>query len=570
MGMALAAIICSQSGCSSLGGPRHGIHLTSVKAAEDSGRSAAQLETSGDVGAVDAHFVACRDAWQRLIEQPEAAAGSHSVARAYYNERVADLLRAAGKFGRLDLAVGLLIRSGDGWLTVPVVTRGFTHDAAEFERLSWPPMGREPLLLRRYGRSGVGVPLVLQRKRNESDPIEVRFLPEKSHFAATAVLQFDADDVGVIELVNPLEQDTADLGVGPFPLAADLSAPLATTLEDAPRTYFAGFVEPGAAASMTKLAFLEPYHPGKVPVVLVHGLFSDPLSWGDLVNDTRAAPGFDRRYQIWTFRYPTGQGFLQSAAALRRELRAAIEAHDPHRRDPALRKVVLVGHSMGGLISKLQVTSSDDLIWSRLANRPLDEIVTTEETRGVLAETCFFEPSPDVARVIFIASPHRGSLRSSSLVGQGAALLVEPSAEQSRMHEQLIGDNPHTFNPLFERRFPTSIDMLSPKSPLLEAMKQMPIRRGVKLHNILGVKQAVSLDGPSDGVVSVRSASHPECHSVLGIYASHTKVHRELDCSREILRILECSPERPAQIHSVPLPEQQSDSWLPSSPVARP
>src|SRR5690606_34014649 len=120
------------------------------------------------------------------------------------------------------------------------------------------------------------------------------------------------------------------------------------------------------------------------------------------VNDLRAKPGFANRYQIWVFRYPSGQGFLQTAAALRNQLCAAVAQFDPDHSEPAMRSIVLAGHSMGGLIAKLQVTHSDDLIWLRLANRPLHEINTTPGTRALLAQTCYFEPSPDVARVVFI------------------------------------------------------------------------------------------------------------------------------------------------------------------------
>jgi pimeloyl-ACP methyl ester carboxylesterase len=291
---------------------------------------------------------------------------------------------------------------------------------------------------------------------------------------------------------------------------------------------------------MARLHFLEPYQRGKAPVVLIHGLYSDPLSWADMINDLRAQPGFAEQFQIWVFRYPSGQGFLQSAASLRTELRTAVSALDPEGTDPALHRMTLIGHSMGGLLAKLQITYSDEFVWSQLANRPLREIATTDATRALLARTCYFEPLPDVARVVFIASPHAGSLRSSGIIGQGAALLVEPSPEQAALHQQLIQDNPSTFNPVFVRRFPTSIDMLSPSSPLLEAMRQMRLAPCVVLHNIVAVSHPLSLDGPSDGVVSVHSASHPGCQSALAINSPHSTVHRALPTSNEVLRILSC------------------------------
>jgi pimeloyl-ACP methyl ester carboxylesterase len=506
-----------------------------------------ELEAATNPGCIEAFFNSAHWSWQSL------AADSASEAAECYGDALHHLIFAAQRFGQLDPARGLTIYADGQSETIPATHRGFAWKSDDFQRLRQPPTGHEPLLTRRYCCAGLGVPLVVQRRRNDCDPVEARFFPEKSYFAATAVLRFDGP-TPVLEFRNPLEAANVETDCGTLPLARDLSAPLAQSLDEAPRTYFSGFIEPGQATTLSRLTFLDPYQPGKVPVVLIHGLFSDPLSWADLVNDLRAAPGFSERFQLWVFRYPTGQGFLQSAAALRRELRAAVEQLDPAGSDPALRQMVLVGHSMGGLIAKLQVTHSDDLIWNRLAILPLDEIATTESTRALLAENCFFDPSPHVARVVFIASPHCGSLRSSEFVGRGAALFVEPSPEQAAIHEQLVRDNPGVFNPEFERRFPTSIDMLRPSSPLLAAMQEMRIGESVELHNIVGVSSPLSLDGPSDGVVSVHSAWHPGCQSVLAVGAPHVKVHRALRTSAEVWSILQAHAALPplaeAHLHS--------------------
>jgi pimeloyl-ACP methyl ester carboxylesterase len=317
---------------------------------------------------------------------------------------------------------------------------------------------------------------------------------------------------------------------------------LANSLRPAPAA--AEYGSP-SLANAARLEFLEPYRPGKVPVVLIHGLFSQPRDWNDLAYDLQLAPGFSDRYQLWAFGYSTGQGFLQSAAALRHQLQETIARLDAEASDPGLHRVVLIGHSMGGLVAKLQVAYSEELVWSQLASRPLEAIVTTEETRAFLAQTCYFDPSPDVARVIFIATPHCGSLASSACVGECVSQLIEPRPEQAALHRQLMRDNPGVFNPRLERRFPTSIDMLAPDSPLLTAMRQMRLRPGIKLHTILGVSHPLSFDGPSDGVVSVASATHPGCQSVLAVGASHTKVHRKLETSAEVLRILGCEHAPP-------------------------
>jgi pimeloyl-ACP methyl ester carboxylesterase len=491
-----------------------------------------ELEEADHPACVEAYFDSARWSWQSL------SGDSASRAAQCYADALHHLIFAAQRFGQLDPARGLTIYADGQAEAIPALHRGFAWRANDFHRLRQPPTGHEPLLSRRYCYAGLGVPLVVERRRNDGDPVEARFFPERSFFAATAVLRFDGPNA-VLEFYNPLVETSVETAAGSLPLARDLSAPLAQTLDEAPRTSFSGFIEPGQATTTARLTILDPYQPGKVPVVLIHGLFSDPLSWADLVNDLRTAPEFSKQFQLWVFRYPTGQGFLQSAAALRQELRAAVEQIDPEGSDPALRQMVLIGHSMGGLVAKLQATHSDDLIWNRLASIPLEEIATDESTRALLAENCFFEPAPYVARVVFIASPHCGSLRSSEFVGRGASLLVEPSPRQAAIHEQLVRDNPGVFNPQFERRFPTSIDMLRPNSPLLAAMQQMRIGEHVLLHNIVGVSHPVSLDGPSDGVVSVHSASHPGCQSVLAVGASHVKVHRSLRTSAEILAILQ-------------------------------
>ena len=488
---------------------------------------------AGDDDYVDASFRACLEEWQESSGEPSLA----------YSAAVWQLLEAACQRGRLDPVRGLTVRYGNSTFTVPVEYCGFAWQANDFQWLHLPPQGKEPLLQRRYHCAGFGWPLVVERCRRVEDPLEARFYPERSFFAATVALEFgelaSADPAAFaasaqLKFYNPLQVRRSQSSSQP--LATDLSAPLAVTLQAAPRTYFAGLIDPGN--TQPRLTMLEPYQPGKIPLILIHGLFSDPQSWADMINDLRAAPGFAQRYQLWVFRYPTGRGFLQSATALRTELRSLLAALDPAQQDPALQHLVLVGHSMGGLIAKLQVTHSDELIWNELANRPLETIATTEQTRGFLAENCYFDPSPNIDRVIFIASPHAGSVSSSGLIGRGASLLVETPPEQAALHEQLIRDNPDTFNPFFERRLPTSIDMLQPQSPLLTAMSKMRLKPCLTLHNVIGAAVPLSLDGPTDGVVSVRSAAHPGCQSVLAFNAPHAQVHRELRTSCEVLRIL--------------------------------
>ena len=60
-------------------------------------------------------------------------------------------------------------------------------------------------------------------------------------------------------------------------------------------------------------------------------------------------------FQFWFFTYETGNPILYSAMRLREALETAVATLDPAAQDPALRQMVLLGHSQGGLLVKLMV-----------------------------------------------------------------------------------------------------------------------------------------------------------------------------------------------------------------------
>ncbi len=241
--------------------------------------------------------------------------------------------------------------------------------------------------------------------------------------------------------------------------------------------------------------------------------------------------------QLWAYEYPTGEAFLRSAAMLREQLHDARQQLDPAWQDPALDQMVLIGHSMGGLISKLQVTYSGAALWDSIAQRPLETICTDAITRYELARMFFFAPHPQVKRVVFMGTPHRGSVWARRLVGRLASALVTEPAVQEARHRQLIADNPGVFSPELRRRIPTSLDLLETDSLLLQAMDTLPVSSGVFVHSIIGTGCRLLGSGPADGVVSVDSARHAG-HSEKFVDARHQELHRHPAAVAEIVRIL--------------------------------
>ncbi|MFM8893161.1 MAG: esterase/lipase family protein [Planctomycetia bacterium] len=382
------------------------------------------------------------------------------------------------------------------------------------------------------------------------------FAPARQAVAATAVLRFalPGDEnflqkfagplardhaPAILDLANPVEIAAVPNGPARPLLAADLTAPLLDMLESLPRTSAVqGFLQPfGGGETQPRLEFLQPHEAGKVPVVFIHGLASDEGTWFDLINELRAWPTFHRRFEPWVFNYPTGASFLQTAAVLRRQLADAVQRLDPQGKDPALQSLVLVGHSMGGLHATLQVVDSGQAIWNSIACRPFDEIVMRPDVRGAMAPAYFFRPLPFIKRVVYVATPHQGSVLASLGVGRVASLTVRQPPQMVAVHDAVMNANPGAFRPDYERRLPTTVDVLEPDSTILQALHGLRPSCWVTTHSIIGEVRH-SPTGHGDCIVPVESARLPGVVSELLVPATHTRVHHHPRAIAEIERIL--------------------------------
>jgi pimeloyl-ACP methyl ester carboxylesterase len=323
-----------------------------------------------------------------------------------------------------------------------------------------------------------------------------------------------------------------------LPIARDLTAPIAYAASQETDAWLLDFLRPDRGDPLDGLRMAEPFQPGKIPVVFVHGLASDPLTWAELFNQLRAQPALAARYQFWYFRYDTGDPFLSSAAMLRRQLVELRQTYDPMRIDPNLSRTVLIGHSMGGLISKMQVTYSGDILWNAAATQPLNSLISEPTTRADLANAFYFAPSPDIARVIYIATPHRGSNQATRCLGRISSALVRERPDLVARHQQLVRDNPCAFREEVQRGVPTSVDLLEPQSCILQATNSLPYNPAVALHSIIGDDRWSLSQGPSDGVVAVSSARIGGVQSELFVDAKHTEVQRDSETVREVTCIL--------------------------------
>jgi pimeloyl-ACP methyl ester carboxylesterase len=487
---------------------------------------------------VDLYYRAAIDAWRHMECWPAPSADpGYQAAWRVYHESLDRMLITARRYGRLDPRGRLIVAAGGRRRVVPIAYYGFPFKPQEFCQLLRADDFQNGDIACRYRTSGLGVSLVAMRQACVEEP----FYPRRQHFPVTAVLRPASSAGGsdaVLEFYNPRLYDSLRLGPTVVGLESDLTAPLACLLRDTPRKYTEGLLDPGDVDVKPKLFLMEPYQRGKIPVIFIHGLWSDPVTWVDAVNDLRAQGDIDRRYQVWCFRYPTGRGLLESAAELREKLLVARETFDPAHQDAALDRMVLVGHSMGGLVAELQVTYSSDILWRRAAKGPLESVRTSPAMRERLQRSFFFDPSPSVGRVVFIATPHRGSATSRRLVGRIASGLVRISAPEEAEYKELMIFNRDIFAEYLWKSWPTSLDLMEPSNPLLQGFACMPFSRCVRLHSIIGTGGISVIGEAGDGVVSVSSARQSGVCSELLVPVRHDQLHHDPRTVSELARIL--------------------------------
>jgi pimeloyl-ACP methyl ester carboxylesterase len=257
----------------------------------------------------------------------------------------------------------------------------------------------------------------------------------------------------------------------------------------------------------TGLSLLNPYTRGKIPVVFIHGLWSNPSSWHPMIVALEVDPAIKGRYQFWTFGYSTGDPIPYSAHLLRRNLDDARRRLDPEMSDSAFDQMVIVGHSMGGLLSKMMVTDADDHLWHAISDRPFGELVGDKDDLDLFRSGLLFKARRDVRRVIFIATPHQGSHFDRGAIQHVGTRLVRVADPLQAAHHRLVSRNEvGFFRPHIAKAIPTSIDELEWGSPILTGLSRMSIMPTVKVHSIVAVRRDSPAGDRTDGLVTYVSA----------------------------------------------------------------
>lgn len=493
-------------------------------------RRGQSLEFCEPVEAQERYYNAIRSVWP-VLERCPCDEDRKTEAQEIYRKSLSRLLVLAHETGRIAPPAKLVVRRNGQDIPAAMAFHGFVWYPHEFGYLRvQSPDGAHC--------RGLGAAIVVVRSCLDPSRPDKKFLDASNKWAATAVLRPEPDGSATLELYDPLRISHARVGRCEYMLTANTRAPLDELTDQGLRINRLGFLLPDSPDVQPRLRFVEPYQPGKIPVVFVHGLLSDPLTWVDMAADLRDADWFPERYQIWAFRYPTGAPFVKSAADLRALLREALATIDPTGSDPALHDMVVVGHSMGGLVSKLLVTESGNALWAQVSKVPPEALKAPPILKQQMRERLFFSPEPYISRMVFIATPHRGATPATRPVGRIASALVRYGNDDASQFEQLIADNKDVLNPLLARGMPTSIDMLQPDNPVLQMVNRLPMDPRVTMHSIIGVGYWTPPFSGGDGVVPRWSAEFSRSISEMYVWSKHTQVQKQQKSINEVRRIL--------------------------------
>lgn len=456
-----------------------------------------------------------------------------------YNRAVAGYVRAAPP-NRPDNRV-VLDTAAPAW-----------SDVAYFESYTPAADRRIEGMREHVVQRGAGAALIAYRPNLNAQPIEDLYPPEGIFRPLTAVLHFEDSEAPRLALYDPRQTDTIELrppgGGDPveLDLAADYTAPYAELLARADELAalgFAAMIDPEKAQDRLGVHLLEPYDPDKTPLLMVHGLMSTPLTWIELTNAVRNDPALRDKYQVWHFLYPTAPCPFYSAYLLRDRLEATRRQLDPELDDFATQDIVVVGHSMGGILTRTLVSDSTDKCWSVAFTVPPEELEGDPEAIELMKNVYIYQHLPYVNRAIFVATPHRGSNLATDLIGQfGDSLVrlpascVEKTIAIARLNRDKLTPE---YGPYMLNGPPSSIRTLDPSSPASRAVDTNPIRPGVTYHSIIGTRtdDFPEVEGTSDGIVDYWSSHLEGAASEKLVPAGHN-AHDHPEAVVEIKRIL--------------------------------
>jgi pimeloyl-ACP methyl ester carboxylesterase len=484
-------------------------------------------------------------------EKPGAFDRRFRMACDFYNYGLSRALMGPGDTNGVVRLEGGRRRLPVGEMTVSFNSLAFPFDLEKFDKFLAADHFKVRGLSVRNREAGVGAPLIAV---NQPDP-ELRL---RRSAPATAFLRVEGSladlaagkGSGTLELYSAFGENTVGIGTNQVPLEMDLTAPRAYTLNQNAVWKVGWFLFFSAdRAAKQQLIPTEPHKTGRIPVVLVHGTFSSPVPWAEMLNTLYADPVLRQRCEIWLYMYSSSKPLVISAAEFRDELTAMVQKLDPEGKDAALRQMVIIGHSQGGLMAKMTATDSEDQLWRVFNDKSLEELHLSAEKEAEIRRLVYLKPLPFVRRTVFISTPHRGSYQNRSFVRKwGLRLVTLPRSVVKTTSDLLHHTEGIKLPPEFRGSGVTSLDGMAVNNPLMLKLADIPTAPGVTCHSIVAVKGSGDYHTGKDGIVAYSSAHVDYTTSEFIVRSGHS-CQTQPSTIEEVRRILH---EHLGSLQSVP------------------
>jgi pimeloyl-ACP methyl ester carboxylesterase len=496
----------------------------------EDGVAAAELHLLGN--GEDRAFLAARAAWRFLARSnggQKAQEAERRRANRIYNLACSACASVADWSGTEWQVAGTRVRlERTGFLAEPIrdVVPACLQDVREYGE--------------RAEADGIGGAVFVMMPRTKKREAAWPYLPPVDFpYPASALLRFDGEQLRFV-LHDPLAREAVELFGRAVPLRADFTAPIAAMVAQVDLDEVAEKGMRTPKLDLEALYLLEPPRDDKIPVLFVHGLQSSPAAYRQLANALRADPKIRRHFQFVAYQYPTGYPLALLNTRLRKVMRTFWTWFDE--RAPRAREhgYIGIGHSMGGLQIKALAVSSGLRIWDLLFTQGPAEIDLTGREGDLLRRLALFEPDPKLARIVFLAVPHRGSPWATGIVGAVGRRRVSEDPIVRDLRETILRRYGEQLREELRRRISeprTSIDDLDPSAPYLCALAELPLRKGLPYHSIIGDLAGKPEAPAGDGVVPYKSSHLDGAASELIVQSGHS-VQRTPQAIAEVKRIL--------------------------------
>jgi triacylglycerol esterase/lipase EstA (alpha/beta hydrolase family) len=409
-----------------------------------------------------------------------------------------------------------------------------------------------------YRRDGFGAELAVVMDAPplavplEGEKVERPLYSEMPVLNATTVLNFDGDTLEQVlatrnirlEAYSPDVTTSITLHGQEVPLAANFTAAYGLWLAqsgfatESLRTLFGR----GEGIREPHIYLMQPYDPDRRIIFMLHGLASSPEAWVNLANEIMGDPEMRKHYQVWSVYYPTNAPIALNRYTISTAFNGTLRHFDPNGTAAASHDMVFIGHSMGGVLARLMLSDSGDVLWNDALERFKLRGERLKRVEAKLGPVMHFTPQPNVERAIFLASPHKGTDAAGNRLGRMIGKLVRlpltilgafgDAFMALQNPEEVDGKKPK------EPRISNSIDNLKASDPFIEVSSALPMVPGLKYHSIIAKRKAeVPTSDSDDGLVPYWSAHLDGALSEKVIVSGHS-VQETPEAVLEVRRIL--------------------------------